>query len=83
MSQPTANTSWGQRPSSIKAPSGGPADADLDKFVSGGKEETARLNVEIPKALRARVKARCAMEGREMKDVVTELLEKRFPEEVK
>ena len=51
--------------------------------MSGGKEETARLNVEIPKALRARVKARCAMEGREMKDVVTELLEKRFPEEVK
>ena len=83
MSQPTVNTSWGQRPSSKKAPSGGPAVADLDKFVSGGKEETARLNVEIPKALRARVKARCAMEGREMKDVVTELLEKRFPEEVK
>ena len=75
MSQPTAN-SWGQRPSTKKTP----AAADLDKFVSGGKEETVRLNVEIPKTLRARVKARCAMECRDIKDVVIELLEKRFPE---
>lgn len=80
MSQQPANASWGQRPSSKKAPAGGPAVADLDKFVSGGKVETARLNVEIPKSLRARVKSKCAMEGREIKDVVTELLEKRFPE---
>lgn len=78
MSQQTAN-SWGTRPSKKKGDA--PSVAALDQFVSGGKEETARLNVEIPKALRARVKARCAMEGREIKDVVTELLEKRFPEE--
>ena len=57
--------------------------AGLDKFVSGGKVETARLNVEIPKALRARVKSRCALEGREIKDVVIELLVQRFPEETK
>ena len=57
--------------------------ADLDKFVSGGKVETVRLNVEIPKALRARVKSRCALEGREIKDVVIELLVQRFPEETK
>ena len=57
--------------------------ADLDKFVSGGKVETARLNVEIPKVLRARVKSRCALEGREIKDVVIELLVQRFPEETK
>lgn len=79
MSQQTANSNWGQRPSTKKAVTE-PGVADLDKFVSGGKQETARLNVEIPKSLRARVKARCAMEGREIKDVVTELLEQRFPE---
>lgn len=79
MSQQTANPSWGQRPSTKKA-TAAPNVADLDKFVSGGREETVRLNVEIPKSLRARVKARCAMEGREMKDVVIELLQQRFPE---
>jgi hypothetical protein len=73
------SSSWGNRPSKKKV-AAAPAVAALDKFVNGGKEETARLNVEIPKALRARVKARCAMEGREIKDVVIELLEKRFPE---
>jgi hypothetical protein len=81
MSQQAANTGWGSRPSK-KNPGAAGAD-DLDKFVSGGKTEMARLNVEIPKALRARVKSRCAMEGREMKDVVIELLEQRFPEEMK
>jgi hypothetical protein len=71
-------TSWGRRPSTKKS-SASPAVADLDKFVNGGKEETVRLNVEIPKALRARVKVGCAKEGREIKDVVTELLQQRFP----
>jgi hypothetical protein len=81
MSQQTAKSGWGDRPSTKKAPVV-PNPADLDKFVSGGagKEETARLNVEIPKALRARVKSRCALEGREIKDVVIELLQQRFPE---
>jgi hypothetical protein len=74
MSQQPAN-SWGRRPSSNKTLTA----ADLDNFVSGLKEETVRLNVEIPKALRARVKAGCAMEGREIKDVVIELLTRRFP----
>jgi hypothetical protein len=79
MSQ-TANSSWGARPSKKKA-AAAPADvATLDKFVNGRKEETVRLNVEIPRALRARVKARCALEGREIKDVVLELLQQRFPE---
>ena len=79
MSQ-TANSSWGARPSKKKA-AAAPADVDtLDKFVNGRKEETVRLNVEIPRALRARVKARCALEGREIKDVVIELLQQRFPE---
>ena len=79
MSQQTTNAGWGQRPSTKKA-AAAPAAADLDKFVSGVKVETVRLNVEIPKTLRARVKSCCALEGREIKDVVIELLEKRFPE---
>jgi hypothetical protein len=76
-----ANPTWGQRPTA-KSPAArgtGTRAADLDKFVNGGKEETVRLNVEVPKTLRARVKVRCAMEGREIKDVVIELLEQRFP----
>jgi hypothetical protein len=77
MSQRAA--SWGERPSSKKA-SATPTPADLDKFVSGGKKQTKRLNVEIPAALHARLKARCALEGREIRDVVTELLQQRFPE---
>jgi hypothetical protein len=79
MSQ-TANSSWGARPSKKKAAAAPAAAATLDKFVNSGKEETVRLNVEISRALRARVKARCAMEGREIKDVVIELLQQRFPE---
>jgi hypothetical protein len=80
MSQQTANSSWGARPSKKNVATAPAAVATLDKFVNGGKEETVRLNVEIPKVLRARVKARCAMEGREIKDVVLELLQQRFPE---
>jgi hypothetical protein len=73
---------WGQRPTTRKPAAGGAGSqaADLDKFVNGGKKDTVRLNVEIPKTLRARVKSQCAIEGREIKDVVTELLEKRFPD---
>jgi hypothetical protein len=51
----------------------------VDKFVSG-KARTKRLNVEIPASLHARMKARCALDGREIRDVVTELLLQRFPE---
>ncbi|MGA2903822.1 MAG: hypothetical protein ABSD98_08320 [Candidatus Korobacteraceae bacterium] len=80
MSQQTPSSSWGVRPSKKKIEAVPAAVATLDKFVNGGQEETVRLNVEIPKALRARVKARCAIEGREIKDVVTELLRQRFPE---
>lgn len=77
MSQQTA--SWGQRPSAKKAAAVANPD-ELDKFVSGGKVKTKRLNVEIPATLHARLKARCALQGREIRDVVTELLEERFPE---
>ena len=71
--------SWGQRPSTKKTPAAA-SSSDLDKFVSGGKARTKRLNVEIPATLHARLKARCALEGREIRDAVTELLLQRFPE---
>jgi hypothetical protein len=75
MSQEKAKNSWGARPSKkAETPS------VADQFVNGGKERMARLNVQIPKMLHTRVKVRCAMEERDIKDVVIELLEKRFPE---
>ena len=76
MSQPTAN--WGQRPTTAKKAT--PAADELDNFVSGRKPKTKRLNVEIPAALHTHLKAKCALEGREIRDVVIELLEQRFPE---
>ena len=67
---------WGSRPAR------GPkktADA-LDAFVRAKDEgKTKRLNAEIPAALHARVKSGCALEGRDMTQVVIELLEQRFP----
>ena len=67
---------WGSRPAR------GPrkkADA-LDAFVRARDEgKTKRLNAEIPAGLHARVKAGCALEGRDMTQVVIELLEQRFP----
>jgi len=73
MSQKTS-----RRPSTRRAPAA-PAVSGLDRFLNREKEETVRLNVEIPRTLRARVKACCALEGREIKDVVIELLQQRFP----
>ncbi len=69
-----ANANWGQRPTTKKATEGTPL-AEIDKLVSGGKGTTARLNAEIDADLRARFKAKCAMEKREIKDVLTELIE--------
>ena len=78
MSQGKAKSNWGARPSKKKTEMETlPA---ADRFVNGGQEKMARLNVQIPKTLHTRVKVRCAMEERDIKDVVTELLEKRFPE---
>lgn len=70
---PQAAKSWGDRPSKKKPA----APADLDRFLGG--EKTKRLNVDIPEALHRRLKAGCAIEGREIKDVMAELIEARFP----
>ena len=67
---------WGSRPAR------GPKNraAALETFVRARDEvKTKRLNCEIPAALHARVKSACALEGRDMTQVVIELLERRFP----
>ena len=67
---------WGSRPAR------GPKNraAALDAFVHAkDKGRTKRFNAEIPAALHARVKSACALEGRDMTQVVIELLEQRFP----
>ena len=52
----------------------------LDAFVHAtAKGRTKRFNAEIPAKLHARVKSACALEGRDMTQVVIELLEQRFP----
>jgi hypothetical protein len=63
MSQNGVKRGKGERPSKK---------AKVDPLLDG---ENVRLNVEIPKTLRARLKAWCAMEDREIKDVVRERLE--------
>jgi hypothetical protein len=76
MSVPSVN--WGQRPS--KKTAAQQTDA-LDSFVNLSKDKaTKRLNLNIPARLHARIKAQCAMEGRDMTQALIELLESRFSE---
>ena len=67
---------WGTRPARS---SKGKA-AALDAFVRDSDTgKTKRLYAEIPASLHARVKSGCALEGRNMTQIVIELLEQRFP----
>jgi hypothetical protein len=68
------SVAWSKRPSAKSATKAADA-AELDKFVNGRAGKTARLNAEIDAELRARFKAKCAMKKREIKDVLTELIE--------
>lgn len=71
--------SWGQKPSR-KADAQPTNRAALDAFVNpGGAKATKRLNADIPADLHARVKAGCALEGRDITEMLIELLEGRFP----
>lgn len=67
--------SWGKRPTTKKDEPKPVDTAALDKFVNGAKRKSVRLNADIDADLRARFKAKCAMENREMQDVLTELIE--------
>ena len=72
------SVNWGQRPSK-KATS--QQSVALDTFVNSAKEKaTKRLNLNIPASLHARIKAQCAIKGRDMTQALIEILEERFPE---
>ena len=76
MNAPTK--SWGTRvPVAPPTPTAKPvmARAASAAAPATGPRETVRLNVELPANLRRRVKARCAIDGRDIRDVVIELLE--------
>lgn len=72
--------SWGKRPSvKAAAAQSGVAKTALDKFVNPQTKATKRLNADIPADLHARMKAKCAMDGVDMTEMLIELLEKQFP----
>jgi len=63
---------WGKRPSK-KASAASPT--ALDSFVHPAKGKALRrLNLNIPAGLHARIKAQCALEGRDMTEVLIEML---------
>lgn len=45
-----------------------------------GGEASKRLTIDMPAGLHARIKARCAMRGVNMRSAILELLNERFPE---
>ena len=73
----TAPVTWGNRPSKhAQAPSA--AALPADSFVHG-KEQVIRLNLNIPRSLHVRIKSGCALQSKNMKEVIMELLEAKFP----
>jgi len=73
-----SQVNWGKKPADKKAVV--PA-TTLDNLVMGQKTvQTRRLNLNIPASLHTRIKAQCAMEGRDMTEALIEILEARYPE---
>ncbi len=75
------SVNWGTRPSK-KVAHNVPAvtKSALDNFVNPeASKPTKRLNAEIPADLHARIKAQCALDGRDMTEALIEMLEARFP----
>ena len=66
---------WAKRPSAAKKEPARSDSAALDKFVNGGRGKGVRLNADIDPELRAKFKAKCALQKREIRDVLTELIE--------
>lgn len=74
----SSQVSWGKKPGAPKTLA--PA-TDIDRLVTGQKPVvTRRLNLNIPASLHARIKAQCAIEGRDMTEALIEMLEARYPE---
>lgn len=72
-----SQVNWGTRPSK-KNPATGPT--ALDAFVNPEQgKATKRLNLNIPSSLHARMKAQCALAGRDMTQALIEILEVQFP----
>jgi hypothetical protein len=72
-----SQVNWGKKPSSQQPITPAP---DLDSLVRGQKRpDTRRLNLNIPSALHSRIKAQCALDGRDMTEALIEILEARFP----
>jgi hypothetical protein len=70
--------SWGKKPAERKLTT--PA-TEIDALVTGKKQvQTRRLNLNIPASLHSRIKAQCALEGRDMTEALIEMLEARYPE---
>lgn len=73
-----SQVNWGKKPADKKTVV--PA-TTLDNLVMGQKTvQTRRLNLNIPSSLHTRIKAQCAMEGRDMTEALIEILEARYPE---
>jgi hypothetical protein len=81
MPSPAKTSKWGQRPSRNIVQTPSVPDA-LEAFVNPEeiKAATKRLNLNIPAGLHARMKAQCALAGRDMTEALIELLQERFPE---
>lgn len=43
------------------------------------EERVKRLNIDVPESLHQRVKVGCALESKNMREVILEMLEQRFP----
>lgn len=75
----SSHVNWGKKPAADKKSAAPPA--DLDSLVRGAKTvQTRRLNLNIPATLHARIKAQCALEGRDMTEALIEILEARYPD---
>jgi hypothetical protein len=73
-------------PSSIPAAAPPPQDQEaIDAWVNDEKppvsEPVKRFTFEVPLSLHKRIKIKCAAQGRQMAEVVRELLETHFPPE--
>lgn len=70
-SAPTANIPPGKRDAAI--------DAWVNNEPAGGAEPVKRFTFEVPQSLHRRIKLQCTAQGRQMAEVLREMLEERFP----
>jgi len=54
-------------------------EASLDDWITGGREPTKRLTIDVPLSLHKRIKTECARNNQVMADQIRAVLEQRFP----